>query len=177
MALTRRSWAFLAGGGGRGLSHLQPLHRVPARPRGCALISPRCHGAERPWRQSRGRRVAHHVCLLAVGEQEQTPGTGSPGNAVPAALPPSRSLSLPGGGPAASVLVAPRRGMSWFSHRFPGWKVVPAQHCPSPRPGRRGLCVAEERVSCPLVYNVSYLQLAHLPQVSGAAFLRSYLQD
>lgn len=29
-------------------------------------------------------------------------------------------------------------------------------------------------VSCPLFYNVSYLQLAHLPQVSGVAFSRSY---
>lgn len=75
------------------------------------------------------------------------------------------------------MLVVSRRHMGWISHRFPGWKVVPAQHCPSPWPGRRGVCVAEERVSCPLVYNVSYLQLAHLPQVSGVAFLHSYLQD
>lgn len=75
------------------------------------------------------------------------------------------------------MLVAPRGGVGWISHRFPGCKVVPAQHCPSPWPRHRGVCVAEEWVLCPLVYNVSYLQLAHLPQVSGAAFLRSYLRD
>jgi hypothetical protein len=44
-----------------------------------------------------------------------------------------------------------------------------------PAVGGAGWCLLlVRRTSC---YNISYLQLAHLPQVFGAAFLPSYLPD
>lgn len=58
-----------------------------------------------------------------------------------------------------------------------GWGpagLCPARALSSGRGGRGGGWLSEGRRA---IHNISYLQLAHLPQVFGAAFLPSYLPD
>lgn len=109
--------------------------------------------------------MALHVHLLEVGEQDLTQGMGSLGSTVPAVL-----RSFP-------VLVT---AMVRTSHRTAGGTqercgLVISGVSTAQALGPAWGCGVAERVSCPWLYNVSYLQLAHLPQVSGAAFLRSSL--
>lgn len=83
-----------------------------------------------------------------------------------AGLGPFPALALTGGLPQGARETPPgaalESGLSW---------VPPAA---SNGRGGRVVAVAVGRTRC---YNISYLQLAHLPQVFGAAFLPSYLPD